>query len=257
MKIKERLKNKETVYGTFVKLNCPQIVEMLSFAGLDFIIIDMEHSTISHEAAENLMRAAGDMDVIVRVPAAAEEHVLHALDAGASGVQVPGLQRASEAEQVVGWGKYFPMGGRGLSFAQRSARYGFVDKDQYIEEKNEESLFVFHIENKEMVEEIDRLCENPQVDVLFIGPMDLSQSYGTPGNAGSEPVQKAIQTVMEAAKRHDKAVGIFAAQIGDIEKYKRQGIQYIAAASDIGFCKAGASEYMKTASALQESAPGI
>lgn len=251
MNIKERLKAKETVFGTFVKLNCPQIVEMLSCAGLDFIIIDMEHSTIGHEAAENLMRAAGDMDVIVRVPAATEEHVLHALDAGASGVQIPGLERAEEAQQVIQWGKYYPIGGRGLSFAQRSARYGFVNKDQYIQEKNENSLFVFHIENKEMVEDIDRLCENPQVDVLFIGPMDLSQSYGTPGNAGSEPVQKAIETVMEAAKRHGKAVGIFAAKIGDIEKYKKQGIQYIAAASDIGFCSAGATEYVKAAGALK------
>lgn len=246
MTLKERLKKNETVFGTFVKLNCPQIVEMLSYAGLDFIVIDMEHSTISSGEAENLMRAAAPagMSVIVRVPAASEEHVLHALDAGAQGVQIPGLENAAEAQQVIQWGKYSPLGGRGLSFAQRSARYGFVDKKAYLEQKNTESLFVFHIENKEMVQNIDELCANEQVDVLFIGPMDLSQSYGTPGNAGSAPVQKAIETILEAAKRHGKAVGIFASGIGEIEKYQKQGISYIVAASDIGFCSAGAINYI-------------
>lgn len=248
MKLKERLRKGQPVYGTFVKLNCPQVVEMLAYAGLDFIIIDMEHAAIGFEGAENLMRAAkaNDMSVIVRVPAAREEYVLHALDCGAQGVQIPGLSSAKEAEEVIQWGKYYPQGTRGLSFAQRSAAYGFVDKSAYMEEKNEESVFVFHIENKEMVEDIEALCENPQVDVLFIGPMDLSQSYGTPGNPQSPQVQEAIRRVLECAERHGKAVGIFTG-VDAVEQQVQRGIQYIAAASDIGFCASGAKAYMQAA----------
>lgn len=96
MNLKKRLKNGEVVFGTFVKFPSPQMVELLGYAGLDFVILDMEHSLISFTEAENLMRAAAasGMDVIVRVPSAQEEHVLHALDAGAQGVQVPGLTTA-------------------------------------------------------------------------------------------------------------------------------------------------------------------
>lgn len=248
MNLKKRLKNGEVVFGTFVKFASPQIVEMLGYAGLDFAILDMEHSIISFTEAENLMRAAAvsDMDVIVRVPSSTEEHVLHALDAGAKGVQIPGLSTAKEAEEVVSWGKYYPQGARGLSFAQRSARFGFIeDKDAYICEKNEESLISIHIENKEMVEEIETLCQNPYVDVLFVGPMDMSQSYGTPGNPGSPDVQTAVKRVADAARKYGKAAGIFVTNKEAMEKYINMGMQYIVYGSDQTFCLSGIKSYMK------------
>lgn len=247
MNLKKRLKNGEVVFGTFVKFPSPQMVEMLGYAGLDFVILDMEHSLISFTEAENLMRAAAvsGMDVIVRVPSAQEEHVLHALDAGAQGVQVPGLTTAEEAAEVISWGKYYPHGVRGLSFAQRSARFGFIqDKDQYIREKNEESLFSIHIENKEMVGEIDKLCQNPYADVLFVGPMDMSQSYGVPGNPGSPDVQAAVRKVADAAKGSEKAAGIFVTGKEAMDKYIDMGMQYIVYASDQAFCASGTRAYM-------------
>lgn len=249
MSLKNRLKNGETVFGTFVKFPSPQIVEMLGYAGLDFVILDMEHSLISFAEAENMMRAAGlsSMDVIVRVPSACEEHVLHALDAGASGIQMPGLSSAEEAAEVISWGKYYPEGIRGLSFAQRSAGFGFIDnKDAYIADQNEKSLFSIHIENKEMVQDIEKLCQNPLVDVLFIGPMDLSQSYGTPGNPGSHDVQAAVEKVCAAAEEYGKAVGIFVTGRDAMMKYINMGMQYIVYGSDQTFCADGVKAYMKT-----------
>lgn len=245
MKIKQKLKNGETVIGTFVKSNCPSLVEMLSYTDLDFFIIDMEHAPIGYSEMENLIRAAGGTDVIVRVPYVAEENVLHALDSGASGVQLPGIESPEQAEEAIGWGLYFPKGTRGLSLSQRAAAYGFIDKDSYINDKNENTLFSVHIENKEMVERIDEIASLENADVLFIGPMDLSQSYGVPGETGSGQVQDAIEKVLEAAARYGKAVGIFAGNEDAAKKYKDRGVRYIAVSSDMGFCAKGAKEVIK------------
>lgn len=254
MNLKKRLQSGETVFGTFIKFPSPQIVEMMGYAGLDFVILDMEHALISFSEAENMMRAAqvSGMDTIIRVPYAGEEHILHGMDAGASGIQVPGLTSAKEAAKVISWGKYYPLGTRGLSFAQRSARFGFIeDKDRYMEEQNEKGLFSIHIENKEMVEDIEKLCQNPHADVMFIGPMDLSQSYGTPGRPDSEDVQNAIKRVMEISGKYGKAVGIFAAGEEAVKKYMQMGMQYIVYGSDQAFCTAGMKEYKKLIKSLK------
>ena len=159
---------------------------------------------------------------------------MHALDSGAAGVQIPRLSSAEEVEKLIKYGKYCPLGNRGLSFNQRSAQYGFAEKNEYIEKSNREGLFVIHIENKEMVGEIEDLCANPLLDVLFIGPMDLSQSYHTIGQTQSSPVRKAIDQVLCAAKQHNKTVGIFAGNADEANKYRDMGVNYIVCASDIG-----------------------
>lgn len=233
--MKQKLKER-AMLGTFVKFYSPAMIEILGLSGFEFVVIDMEHSNTGFSEAENLIRAGNlsNIKVIIRIPHAREEYVLHALDSGAAGVQIPGLSSAEEAEKITKNGKYYPHGNRGLSFNQRSAKYGFVDKNEYIEKSNRNGVFVIHIENKEMVDEVDNLCENPLVDVLFIGPMDLSQSYHTIGQTQSEPIREAVERVLCAARQHNKTVGIFAGNVDEAKKYRDMGIKYIVCASDIG-----------------------
>ncbi|WP_304507577.1 HpcH/HpaI aldolase family protein [Anaerotignum sp.] len=230
--------------GTFVKLYSPALIEILGFSGFEFIVVDMEHSSIDFSEAENLVRAAkvANIEVILRIPYAREEHVLHTLDSGAIGVQIPGLTSAEDTENFTKNGKYYPLGNRGLSFNQRSAKYGFAEKNEYIEKSNREGIFVIHIENKEMVDEVEKLCKNPLIDVLFIGPMDLSQSYHTIGQPQSEPVRHAIDKVISMAKKYDKTVGIFAGNTEEAKKYRDMGINYIVCSSDIGHFASGAKK---------------
>ena len=134
-KLKQKLSGGQALRGTFVKLNCPAAVEILGYAGLDFVIIDGEHAPCDQIMLENLVRA-GDcvgLPVIVRVPTADDIHILKAMDVGAAGVQIPGIETVAQAEDVVKAAKYAPMGRRGLSFAQRSACYGFMDKAEYLD----------------------------------------------------------------------------------------------------------------------------
>ena len=241
-KLKQKLSGGQALRGTFVKLNCPAAVEILGYAGLDFVIIDGEHAPCDQIMLENLVRA-GDcvgLPVIVRVPTADDIHILKAMDVGAAGVQIPGIETVAQAEDVVKAAKYAPMGRRGLSFAQRSACYGFMDKAEYLSRSNENGVTVVHIENREMAEQAEALCKIPEIDVLFIGPMDLSQSYGKPGQPSAPEVQEAIRHVIVTAAEHHKPTGIFVGTREAAERYERLGVRYIVLGSDASLLLQGA-----------------
>lgn len=233
--LKKRIAEGETVFGPFFKLNDANLVEMLGLNGFDFIIIDTEHSNYSKTDVENLVRAAdyANISAVVRVAANTEEHILHAMDSGACGIQVPGLETVDAAESAAKAAKYYPLGNRGLSTAQRAAKFGNWNGDTpYIQYANENSLVVAHIENMEMAAHIEELCAIDIIDVLFVGPADLSQSMGMPGKSADPRVQAVIADIFERAAAGGKAVGIFAGTPEMAEKYYRMGAQYIAYASD-------------------------
>jgi len=232
---KRKLLEGRRIYGPFVKINSPAIVEMLGLAGFDFAIIDCEHSFFTYAEVENMIRAAYSvgLSAVVRVPSAAEEHILHALDSGASGVQIPGLSTADEVKEAVACAKYFPQGKRGLSLAQRSAKFGFGDKSTYFEASNKAALVVVHIENKEMVEQIEEVCQIPGLDVLFLGPGDLSQSFGKPGELRAPEVIAAVEKSFSVAARYKKEVGIYVGNADDLKRYTTMGARYLAWQSDV------------------------
>jgi len=236
MGIKEKLKEGQTVFGTFVKINSPAVIEILKWAGFDFAIIDGEHSPFSPADIENMIRAGmgTSFDVIVRVPSPREEHILHALDSGAAGVQLPGLTSFEEVKKAVDVAKYFPDGSRGLSFVHRAARYGFSDKNNYMKAANEETLIAVHIENRDMVNQIESVCDLPSVDVVFVGPVDLSQSFGKPGNTQDDSVKAAIEKIIKTCNLKHKVAGIYVASADELSHYMKMGVRYIVWSSDIG-----------------------
>ncbi|MBP2638658.1 MAG: putative 2,4-dihydroxyhept-2-ene,7-dioic acid aldolase [Firmicutes bacterium] len=245
--LKERLSNGDVALGAFVKLNCPSIVEMMSLAGFDFIIVDCEHSSFGYPNVEDIIRTAdgAGLSSIIRLRGSSEEHILHALDSGAGGVQIPSLSTAQEVEQAVAYTKYYPAGIRGLSFNQRAAQYGMGDKNNYIKSSNENTIVVVHVENKIMADQVEKLCQIPQVDVLFIGPADLSQSMGKPGATNDPEVVAVIEKVFAIAIQHGKRVGIYVAGQVELEKYLKMGATYIAWKSDVTIFANAAKETVK------------
>lgn len=250
---KEKLSKGEVVLGTFFKINSPSLVEMLGYAGYDFIIIDNEHSNFSYSEMENLIRAADgvNMHSIVRVPSATEANIAHALDSGASGVQVPSLSTVDDVKKAVVHTKYYPLGKRGLTFAQRASKFGFMDKDEYVKASNEDTLVVIHVENKEMVDQIEELCQIPQVDVLFAGPADLSQSIGKPGQVNDPEVVAMIEKMFSVAAKYKKPVGIYVGSKEAAEKYIKMGARYIAYQSDVAILQEAIKGYNKMFSELK------
>lgn len=233
--VKDRLKNHETVFGTFYKLNSPIATEMLGWAGFDFIVVDCEHSPIGYESTENIIRTAENvgLSTIVRVPSAAEEHIFHALDSGAVGVQIPNLTSVEQFKESVSACKYFPAGTRGLSRGTRNAMFGLWNEAEkpYVQAANDKSLVVVHIENKEMAERVEEICRIPEIDVVFVGPADMSQSLGIPGKSKDPRVVETALHVIETAERCGKAGGIAAGK-DDMDMYIQHGARYIMYSSD-------------------------
>lgn len=233
--LRERILNGEVVYGLFYKLNSPDVAEMVGNAGFDFIIVDTEHSNFSTYDVANIVRAADStgMSTVVRTFAATEEDVLHALDSGADGVQIPSITSVETAKNACEAAKYFPEGTRGLSMTQRAAMYGAWNKEEsYFTYSNRNSLVVAHVENKEMAEKVEQLCAIPQIDVLFVGPGDLSQSMGKPGKLDDPEVVAVIEKVFAAVLKAGKKVGIYCGNPAAVKKYTGMGATYIAYGSD-------------------------
>ena len=254
--IKEKLKAGKTVFGIFYKLNSPVATEMIGWAGLDFIVVDCEHGPISYESAENIVRVAesADLSTVIRVPAVKEEHILHALDSGAEGVQIPDLTSVEQCKEAVKATKFAPLGTRGLSRGTRNAKFGFWNEKEkpYVEAANEKSLVVVHIENKEMADHIEEICQIPEIDVVFVGPADMSQSLGIPGQSKDPRVVSIACKVIETAAKYGKAGGINVTNLQDLQMYMSHGARYIMYGSDTGIfakglkaMKAQIAEYQK------------
>ena len=221
--LKEKLRRRETQVGTFVKLADPTAMEVLGLAGMDFAIVDTEHAPCDQMLLLELLRAADSVGLptIVRVPEGTEPHILKALDLGASGVQIPGLSTVEEIDRAISFTKYAPRGVRGLSFAQRSAGYGTKEKFRYMQDSNE------------------GLCRREDIDVLFIGPMDISQSLGHPGDPAHPEVQQVVRQVFDTCNANEKPFGIFVGTTEAARKYRDLGASYIAIASDLAFMAKG------------------
>lgn len=234
--VKRKLEAGEIVFGSFVKLDAPAIVELYGIAGFDFVILDAEHGCYTHAGLENMIRTCERMGMssVIRTPDAGEANILHVLDSGASGIQVPSLRSAAEVREVIRKAKYWPLGERGSARACRAAAYGTLP--DYEQRANRETLVSVHVENKEMVEDIEALCAVDELDVLFIGPGDLSASLGHPGDAAHPDVVAAIDRVIEVAAGR-KHIGTVVANAAQLDSYVARGVHYIAWLSELGMLR--------------------
>ena len=227
-KLRQIFSEGKTALGSFVVLNAPDLVEILALTGFDFVVIDNEHGPIGHESSQHLIRAAElrGMTPIVRIPNTMESTILHTLDIGAHGIQVPQVSDPETARTIVRYSKYSPAGRRGVSFP-RSADYGLTDLNKYFDYANSQVMTIVHCENTKCLENLDTICEVPGIDVIFLGPYDMSQSMGITGQVTHPRIQEAADRVVAAAKKYGKIAGIFAANGAAAKERAAQGFQYI------------------------------
>ena len=195
------------VFGAWTSLGHPSITEIFTAAGVDFIGIDLEHSTISQEQAQRIIAAAqaGGVVCLPRVASHNGEPIRRLLDSGADGVIVPNVSTPDEVERLIGWCKYPPVGRRSFGVA-RAQGYG-KDFDAYVARWNERSTLILQIESAAGVEAIDELLSAEAVDGVMVGPYDLSGSMGIPGQLEHPRVAEACARVIEACRRRRKACG--------------------------------------------------
>ena len=238
--MKERLRTKlekgNPVIGSFVKITDPAVVEIMGKAGFDFAIIDMEHGPVSFETAQNLIRAAevAGISPIIRVSQNDPVAILRSLDIGAEGVEVPQIGNAEDAKTMASAARFFPMGDRGVCRYVRAASYSSMDRHEYFQMANERTITIAHMEGIEAVKNLDEIMSVDGVDILFIGPYDLSQSVGVPGEVTHPLVLKQMEEVIAAAKKAGKLVGTFADDVSSAKRWIEAGVMYIAISVDVG-----------------------
>lgn len=234
--LKKRLLRGENALGCFVKLTDPAVPELLALAGFDFFVLDTEHVAVDREQLTNIVRSADAAGItpIVRVRENQQVEILQNLDLGWAGVQVPNVDTPQEARDLVSYVKYTPLGVRGLSPSVRACGYGTCSVDEYICMANDNTMVVSHCETKECVDNLDEILKVEGLDVIFIGPMDLSQSYGVPGQTKNPEVAQAIETITEKIQAAGKIVGTVAGTPEAARALIEKGVQYILLSSDQG-----------------------
>ncbi len=208
MSLKKKLANNELTIGSWVTLGHHSIAEIMAGAGFDWLVIDAEHSVIELSEIQQMIQA---MDVhqcpsIVRLTSSDANQVKRVMDAGASGIMVPFVNSAADAEAAISYVYYPPRGIRGVGLA-RAHGYGASFKP-YMEWLEEEAVVIVMIEHYKAVENINEILSVDGVDAFIIGPYDLSGSMGMPGEFDHPDVQDAISKCRQAAIDHGKPGGL-------------------------------------------------
>ena len=240
--LKARLRARELVVGAFVKTPSPIVVEVLALSALDCVCLDAEHAPFDRSALDSCILAAraGGMDVLVRVPTGAPEHVLNALDCGATGVVVPHVQSVAEAEAVVR-AAHYGRGGRGYAGSSRAAAYATTPMAKYKADSAARTVVVAQIEDPEAVEAVEAIAGVAGVDALFVGRVDLTIAYGAE-SLDDERVVAAVERVCAAGLAAGTPVGMYLARLEDVAYWRGRGASLFLLGSDHAFLLAGAND---------------
>jgi 4-hydroxy-2-oxoheptanedioate aldolase len=227
--VKEKLRRGEAVLGAFLGFHAPVLVEALGLAGLDFVVLDAEHGPLAVDQCEHLIRAAEctGLAPLVRLHAAARPAIGQYLDVGALGVQVPMVNDVAGARAVVAAAKYPPLGQRGLG-ACRAVNLGTAGRSmaEYATDANAQTLLVVQIETVEAVGRAEAIAATPEVDVVFLGPTDLSTSLGAPGSVDTPAFHDAEAQIRKAVLAAGKGLGTVAPNAQTVARLKDQGYTY-------------------------------
>lgn len=225
----------EPVIGIFSKTTDPAFIECSGYAGFDFIILDMEHGPNTIENIQNLIRAAqiAELLPIVRVKPGRLSLIGEVLDIGACGIQVPHITCADDVKNVIKFAKFYPEGERGLCCYVRAANYSSMDKMDYLYRAND-CLIIIQIEGNEAIQNLDEIIDVSGYDVLFVGPYDLSQSLGVPGQVNHKLVEEKTMDIVRRCKQKNIVVGIFTDKERDLLRWVNIGVRYLSYSVDVG-----------------------
>jgi 2-keto-3-deoxy-L-rhamnonate aldolase RhmA len=240
--LKSRLAAGKPLIGTFVKTPSPMVSEVLGKTDLDLVCLDAEHSPFDRLVQDQCLHAlaAAGMPALVRVPSAAHEHILNALDCGASGVVIPHVTSAKQARDLVK-AVHFGSGGRGYAGSTRAAGYTTTPMQTHLQASAAQSVLVVQIEDVEAVDAIDEIAAVEGVDCLFIGRIDLTVALGA-ASPDDPVVVEAVERICKSAVAAGRPVGMFLSNIAELDRWQAQGASLFLLSSDHGFLLQGAAK---------------
>jgi 4-hydroxy-2-oxoheptanedioate aldolase len=225
--------------GTFLNLGSAAAVEIAANTGFDWLLIDLEHGNGSLADLRSMLLAARGSRAapIVRIRSVDADTVKFVMDSGAAGIMFPFVNSVADAQRAVQFMKYPPWGTRGVAGIIRATDYG-RQWNEYFQQANANSLVVAQIETREAVDAAQEIAAVEGVDVLFVGPLDLSVSLGCPGDFTPPHFVAALEKVIAACRRHGKAAGILS-RPPLVQQHKQLGFRFLALGSDAGSVVSG------------------
>lgn len=233
-KLKKKLQHNELTIGTWQTINNTSVTEILSQSGFEWITVDIEHSAITINEMQDIIRIIElyNISPLVRVGENNANLIKRAMDAGAFGVIVPMVNTKNDAVKAVESVKYPPVGKRGVGLA-RAQKYGF-GFEEYKEWLKKDSVVIVQIEHIDAINNLEEILSVPGVDGSIIGPYDLSGSLGVPGEFDNPEVKKALNRYEEMSSRLNKPLGVHVVQPipDEVNKFMQKGYKFIAVGLD-------------------------
>jgi 4-hydroxy-2-oxoheptanedioate aldolase len=230
--LRERLKSGMPLIATFSIIPAIEVVELVGLSGFDAIILDLEHGAHGTEALGPLILAANARGIypLVRVRTSRPSEIGAALDAGAAGVIVPQIGSLSEADKAIRAARFAPDGNRGANPFVRAADYS--GRLEWFAEANRDAAILLMVEGQSALLAVDEIAALPNLDGIFIGPMDLSHALGVPGETGHPKVAEAIRSVIAACKAKGLTTGIFSGTPEVAKGWIGEGVTLAAVSAD-------------------------
>lgn len=241
---RERLHSGETLFGPMLSIPSAAVAEVLAAAGFDWLFIDGEHGAIDSADLVPILQAVDrDLACLVRIAELGVGVIKRTLDLGAAGIIVPQVETAEQAAAAVRYARYAPDGERGIGLA-RAHRYGFGFRE-YLERANQEIAVVVQAEHARAVENIDSIVAVEGLDAVFVGPYDLSASFGQAGNLDHPTVVQAIDHITASCQAAGVPLGIFGIDAKSVKPFIERGYVLICAGVDCVMLGQGASGMLK------------
>lgn len=243
---KQKIQQEGTLIGTFLSLGNPVVSEIIGQAGFDFVIIDLEHGVGNEQDALHQLQAleVGAAGAIVRVEGYERQRVHRVLDMGAEGIMFPRICTIEEARLAVST-LYYPSDGvRGVAKLVRASNYG-QNFNQYLLRQKQDIVGIIQVETKEILNCLDEVAALDGVDVLFVGPMDLSMALGIFGQYEHPAFIDALESTCRAAVQAGKACGILLPSLTYLPNWHKMGFRFFTGGGDLAFVSAGAENMVK------------
>ncbi len=247
MNLKQKLKNNQLTLGSWVTIGHPAVIDIMASAGFEWLVIDMEHTSIDLTMAHTLIATiqANGMKALVRVSKNEEVIIKRILDMGADGIVVPMIKSKADALEAIDYAKYPPVGKRGVGlFRAQNYGLGFDDYKKWVDE---ELVIIAQIEHYEAVDNIEEIITTDGIDGVIIGPYDLSGSMGYPGEYDREDVKDGIAKVLEVCKKNNIPSGFHVIESDPTKLIERidQGCTFLAYSLDFFFLGDSARDGMQ------------
>lgn len=237
--LKEKLEENKLTIGTWNIINSTMVIDVIASSGIDFIVIDAEHGSISYETAQTMISICESYDVtpIMRVGEINESLILRALDIGVHGVQLPNISTVEDAEQFVQFAKYPPIGIRGFSPYTKAGLYDVSNGKKMPMIANENTLLIANVEGEEGMQNLENIVQVEGIDVVFIGLFDMSKSLGIAGDVENPRVIAKLDEAIKIIHKYGKKVGSIASNLAMLSTLKSKNIDYLTYSVDTGMIK--------------------